>query len=127
MKMGTIFDFIYVLCSIYSALFVVLAIIIFFTEICGPSSVGRLPLAITGWTSYFIIDSYGSLVVALFWSFTNSIRTDDSAKRGFPLVNTFAHLGPKRLATLLGTGSLSSTFPGVIKAFTNPPLSLTIE
>lgn len=83
----------YILCSIYAGLFVILSGIIFITEMFGPSTIGKLPLAITGWTSYFVIDSYGALIVALFWSFTNSISTDDSAKRGFPLVNTFAHLG----------------------------------
>lgn len=33
-----------------------------------------------GWLSYFTIESYGSLMVALFWSFTNSIMDLEQAK-----------------------------------------------
>ena len=46
----------------------------------------------------------------------------------FLLYVTFiSNILPKSLAAILGTGTLSSTLPGVTKAFNNLPLSLTIK
>lgn len=46
-----------------------------------------------GWMSYFIIESYGSLMVAMFWSFTNSIMDLEEAKGGYGLMLSVAQIG----------------------------------
>lgn len=33
-----------------------------------------------GWVCYFSVEAYGSLMVAIFWSFTNSIMDLEQAK-----------------------------------------------
>jgi len=45
------------------------------------------------WVWYVFVESYGSLVVALFWAFAADTASDDSAKRGFPLVVMIGQLG----------------------------------
>ncbi len=60
--------------------------------------IGKIMLAVTGWSSFFIAESFGSLVVSLFWSFTSSIVTSESAKHGYPLIVTVA-----QIAAILGS------------------------
>ena len=48
---------------------------------------------VVGWMSFFIIESYGSLMVAMFWSFTNSIMDLEQAKGGYGLILSFAQVG----------------------------------
>jgi AAA family ATP:ADP antiporter len=91
----------YILCSFYALLFALLAGALFVKEYYGSAALGRTLLASTGWISYFAIESFGSLVVALFWSFTNSITDADSAKRGFPIIVAMAQLG-----AIFGSGAL---------------------
>jgi AAA family ATP:ADP antiporter len=43
--------------------------------------------------SYFAIEAYGSLMVALFWSFTNSIMDLEQAKGAYGLIISFAQIG----------------------------------
>ncbi len=51
------------------------------------------PSRIFGWFTYVLIESFGSLMVALFWSFVASSTTPASAKRGFPLIIAGAQIG----------------------------------
>jgi ATP:ADP antiporter, AAA family len=46
-----------------------------------------------GWITYFSIESFGSIFVALFWSFAASITKPESAKKGFPLILAGAQIG----------------------------------
>lgn len=46
-----------------------------------------------GWACYFTIEAYGSLMVALFWSFTNSIMNLEQAKGAYGLIISIAQLG----------------------------------
>jgi AAA family ATP:ADP antiporter len=48
---------------------------------------------ILGWISYCAIESFGSVMVALFWSFTNSNFHLESAKASFGLLTATAQLG----------------------------------
>lgn len=50
---------------------------------------GRL----VGWVSYTFVESFGSIMVALFWAFAADTTTPDSAKRGYALVAFGAQLG----------------------------------
>jgi AAA family ATP:ADP antiporter len=76
----------YIICGFYTAIFGCITGILFLSELYGAEFVGKVPLAAAGWLSYFAIESFGSLVVALFWSFTSSITTTESAKHGYPLI-----------------------------------------
>lgn len=46
-----------------------------------------------GWVSFVAIESYGSLAVALFWSFTNATVDLEAAKASYGLVIAGAQIG----------------------------------
>jgi ATP:ADP antiporter, AAA family len=48
---------------------------------------------ILGYLFYVFVESFGSLVVALFWAFSADTTESSSAKRGFPLVVTLGQIG----------------------------------
>lgn len=54
---------------------------------------GGVASKITGYTWYLFVESFGSLVVALFWAFAADSTEPTSAKRGFPLVVALGQLG----------------------------------
>jgi len=46
-----------------------------------------------GWLWYFYVESFGSIIIALFWVIVTDITLPDSAKRGFPVIYLFGQLG----------------------------------
>ncbi|MDO4200418.1 MAG: Npt1/Npt2 family nucleotide transporter [Clostridia bacterium] len=48
---------------------------------------------IMGYLFYCVVESFGSIVVALFWSFSTDITKSEAAKTGFPLVYMIGQLG----------------------------------
>lgn len=48
---------------------------------------------IVGYLWYLFVESFGSLVVALFWAFASDTTEPASAKRGFPLVVAIGQMG----------------------------------
>ncbi|QQR49619.1 hypothetical protein IPF37_02135 [bacterium] len=54
-----------------------------------------------GWLFFLYVDSYVSLMISLFWSFTHDITTPESAKKGYGLIIFGTQLGGF-LLTLLG-------------------------
>jgi AAA family ATP:ADP antiporter len=46
-----------------------------------------------GWLTYCLVESYGSLTVALFWSFTNSLMNLEEAKGAYGLIIAIAQIG----------------------------------
>ena len=46
-----------------------------------------------GWVAYTFVESFGSIMVALFWAFAADTTTPDAAKRGYPLIAFGAQLG----------------------------------
>jgi len=48
---------------------------------------------VIAWAWYTYVESFGSLIVALFWGFTTDITSSDSAKRGFPIIALFGQAG----------------------------------
>ena len=91
----------YIICSFYAILFAGCTVILFIKDIYGAPALGKFTLALLGWLVYFAVESFGSLVVALFWSFTNSITDSESAKRGFPFVVAVA-----QMSAIAGSGIL---------------------
>lgn len=58
------------------------------------------PHRLLGWIAYVLIEAYGSLMVALFWSFTNSIMDLEEAKGAYGLIIAIAQLGAITGSTL---------------------------
>lgn len=48
---------------------------------------------ILGWAWYVFVESYGSIMVALFWAFASDISNPEEAKKGFPYAVMLGQLG----------------------------------
>lgn len=59
----------------------------------GLANTVESPSRIIGWLWYVYVESYGSLIVALFWTITTDITKPEAAKRGFPLIVMFGQMG----------------------------------
>src|SRR3990167_1972365 len=46
-----------------------------------------------GWLWYLWVESFGSMIVALFWAYTTDITNPQSARRGFPLIALLGQFG----------------------------------
>ncbi|MCB9493744.1 MAG: hypothetical protein H6679_05725 [Epsilonproteobacteria bacterium] len=90
----------YVICSFYAAIFGALTTLLAVRHYAGEAALGKWLLALVGWVSYFSIESFGSLIIPLFWSFTISVTDTDSAKTGFPLIIAGAQIGSIGLSAL---------------------------
>ena len=82
----------YILCTVYSIGFLSLAFLLAHPTI-GLANTVASPSRILGWASYVGIESFGSIVVALFWSFVSSSMKVESAKKGFALILSGAQVG----------------------------------
>lgn len=51
------------------------------------------PTRIIGWAWYLYVESFGSLIVALFWAIASDITMPDAAKRGFPMIVLIGQMG----------------------------------
>ena len=92
-------------------------------EVIAARSFGLLiGTKVLGYLWYLFVESFGSLVVALFWAFAADTTEPASAKRGFPFVVALGQIGgiifpytigglPHRLG--LSTDTLSMVFLGV--------------
>lgn len=83
----------YIICSVYATIFGGVTIALILRNLYGDAFLGKTILGSLGWISFFAIESFGSLIVALFWSFTNSICDSNSAKSGYPLIIASAQMG----------------------------------
>jgi ATP:ADP antiporter, AAA family len=75
------------------------------------------PSRVIAWVWYVFVESYGSIVVALFWAFAADMVMPDSAKRGFPLVVMIGQLGAifgPLLLTPLGKKLFGNSGPTVL-------------
>lgn len=82
----------------YGLLFVygVLAAIFWWTfsdPVSGLANPHTSPYRIIGWLWYVWVESFGSLIVALFWAITTDMTMPEAAKRGFPIIAFFGQLG----------------------------------
>lgn len=92
-------------------------------EMASSSELQFYAIRVLGYAWYLFIESFGSLVVALFWAFASDTTEPASAKRGFPLVVALGQMGgillpysigglPHRLG--LATDALSIACLGVL-------------
>lgn len=82
----------YILCALYSILFISISYFLKHPEIGLPNTSPN-PDRLLGWTVYISIESFGSLLVSLFWSFVASNTDAASAKRGYGLIIFGAQIG----------------------------------
>jgi len=66
-----------------------------------------------GWITFFVIEAYGSLMVALFWSFTNSIMDLEQAKGAYGLIIAIAQFG----AIIGSTVATNAQYIGIPQLF----------
>jgi len=59
----------------------------------GLENTAMSPYRLIGWFWYVYVESFGSLMVALFWVIVTDVTLPESAKRGFPLIYMFGQLG----------------------------------
>ena len=91
----------YVLATFYSVAMLVFAVLImspFVGQAPAEIILARTGFAayatqILGYVWYVFVESFGSLVVALFWAFSSDITLPDSAKKGFPFVVAIGQIG----------------------------------
>ena len=83
----------YVIATFYAAVFGSITTALFLRSMYGDAFLGKTLLASVGWITYWSIESYGSLMVPLFWSFVISVTDSNKAKTGFPLIIAGAQIG----------------------------------
>ena len=88
-KKNTVF---YILVSFYSLTAFLFAYLFMNPEI-GLANTVESPSRLLGWFWYIWVESFGSLIVALFWAYAQDITAPESAKRGFPLIAMLGQLG----------------------------------
>lgn len=79
-----------------TGLYGVIALIMYFCfsdPSIGLANTVKSPYRIIGWVWYIWVESFGSLMVALFWAIVTDITSPESAKRGFPLIALFGQVG----------------------------------
>lgn len=59
----------------------------------GLANTDESPWRLVGWLYYAYVESFGSLIVALFWVLTTDMTLPAAAKRGFPIIAMFGQLG----------------------------------
>jgi AAA family ATP:ADP antiporter len=87
-KKQTVF---YIVCGFYGLGFIALSYMLSNPQFISQWSL--IPGNILGWASYLFIESFGSIMPALFWAFVASNTTADSAKRGYAMIATCTQVG----------------------------------
>lgn len=87
-----------ILPAFYGLSILVFSFIMFFAEssaevIASRSMIPYIMTKLLGYFFYLFVESFGSLVVALFWAFSSDATDPTSAKRGFPLVYALGQMG----------------------------------
>lgn len=102
----------YALCAIYGVLALLFAYLLA-SPVYGMLNPAKGPWRLTGWFWYVFVESFGSIMVALFWAFAADTTTPESAKRGYGIIAMGGQLGGivgpllvSRLVEKLGTSSL---------------------
>lgn len=102
-------NMLYILSSAYGVLTIVFALLLLMLQ--APSDVIATRTGLfwfatkaLGYAWYVFVESYGSLVVALFWAFASDITMPESAKKGYPLIVAIGQMGgivgPKFISAL---------------------------
>lgn len=82
----------YIFGTFYFVLFMTIALLLMHPTI-GLQNQRQSPWRILGWATYCTIESYGSIMVSLFWSFTNSNFSLETAKASYGVLIACAQIG----------------------------------
>lgn len=82
----------YIFGTFYFGAFIVIALLLMHPTI-GLKNEKPSPYRILGWVSYCTIESFGSVMVSLFWSFANSNITLETAKASYGIIVATAQIG----------------------------------
>ena len=94
---------VYILVTFY-AFFGFIFIALFYHPIIGLGNTQPSYDRVLGWAFFLYVESYISLMMALFWSYTNDITSPESAKKGYGLIIFGTQFGGF-LLTFLGTAN----------------------
>ncbi len=83
----------YIIAIFYMIIFSAITVVLFIKNQHGEAFLGSKILATSGILGYLFTESFGSLMVAVFWSFTISASTSDQAKRAFPFIVAAGQFG----------------------------------
>lgn len=90
----------YLLCGFFGLIFLLLGYLIAHPQVCEAAATSTwagmfscLPGKALGWFVYCFIESFGSIMPALFLAIVASTMTTDSAKKGYGMIYCFAQLG----------------------------------
>jgi len=91
---------IYAISSFYGVMFLILSYLISNPGVVSVSEssalypfVSWIPGKFIGWFSYVLLESYGSMLIALFFSFVASVMTTGSAKKGYGMMFAVIQVG----------------------------------
>ena len=82
----------YVLIAFFSVATLIFGVIFHHPTIGLPNEIAD-PTRVIGWIWYVFVESYGSLVIMLFWVLVTDMTTPESAKRGFPMIVLLGQVG----------------------------------
>ncbi len=82
----------YIIGTFYTVIFAIVAYLIGLPT-NGDGALNPVVLKGLGWFVYLAIESFGSIMVALFWSFTASVSDPESAKKCYPFVFAAGQIG----------------------------------
>ena len=85
-------NLVYLLSSVYAVIYFIIAFMAFHPHI-GLTNTVTNKYRLFGWFTYCIIESAGTIITALFWSFVASVVDTKIAKKGYPIIVTGAQLG----------------------------------
>lgn len=94
----------YIIAGFYAIAFSLVTGVVYTATTYGNAAVGKEILKITAFSAYWLTESLGSVLVALFWSFTVSSTTSDQAKRTFPFIVMLGQVGSILGSSCLGYG-----------------------
>lgn len=102
----------YIVCGTYATIFLILSYLMNSPELLAKGNIAGIPGNVLGWALYLLVESFGSIMPALFWGFVASVTTADSAKRGYPMITMFTQLGA--ILGPLTVMTLSSHIPSFV-------------
>jgi len=82
----------YALCTIYGTVGILLTILLHSPTFGLPNTDANF-WRVLGWLYYVYVESFGSIMVALFWAFVADTTTPDSAKRGYNIIFICGQIG----------------------------------
>ncbi len=95
---------IYIMCAFYGFTFIILSFLITHPNIVSINDTSKfyplvswIPGKGLGWFLYIFLETYGSILIALFYSFIASVMTTDLAKKGYGFLFVFI-----QIATMVG-------------------------